>query len=232
MKLKLFFTYFGGKWRIAKHYPKPSKDILIEPFAGSAGYSLHYPDLKIYLYDIDPIICGVWDYLIRVSESEILSLPTEIIDVRDLDISQEAKWLIGFWLNKGNVSPCNLPSRWMRDKNRPNSFWGDAIKNRIASQLQYIRHWKIKNQSYLEIENQDATWFIDPPYHASGIHYRFNKIDFQNLAQWCQSRSGQVMVCEQDKAKWLPFASFREIKALEGKNGKNKSKEVLWVNPP
>lgn len=27
------------------------------------------------LADIDPIICGVWDYLIHVRESEVLALP-------------------------------------------------------------------------------------------------------------------------------------------------------------
>ncbi len=31
-----FFTYFGGKWRGAKHYPEPKHSHIIEPFAGSA----------------------------------------------------------------------------------------------------------------------------------------------------------------------------------------------------
>lgn len=230
MKLKLFFTYFGGKWRIARYYPVPSKKILIEPFAGSAGYSLHYPYLEVKLYDRDPIICGLWDYLIRARESEILSLPTKIVDLRSMNLPQEAKSLIGFWLNKGNVSPCNVPSKWMRDQSRPNSFWGDVIKNRIASQLQYIRHWKIQCKSYIEIENQDATWFIDPPYQVSGIHYRFSDIDFVALGDWCQTRLGQVMVCEQNGASWLDFEPFKIIKVLEGKHGGKKSKEMLWKN--
>ena len=104
-RLQLFFTYFGGKWRIAQHYPYPKYDTIIEPFAGSAGYSLHYPERKIILCDIDPIICGVWDYLIKSSESDILALPTVIEDTRLLNVCQEAKWLIGFWLNKGSISP-------------------------------------------------------------------------------------------------------------------------------
>jgi hypothetical protein len=29
-----------------------------------------------------------------------------------LDVPQEAKWLIGFWLNKGTTSPCNIPGKW------------------------------------------------------------------------------------------------------------------------
>lgn len=228
-RLELFFTYFGGKWRIAKHYPKPSHETLIEPFAGSAGYSLHYPEKKVCLFDKDPIICGVWDYLIKVKEPEILGLPLTITDVRTMDLPQEAKWLIGFWLNKGNVSPCNIPGKWMRDNWRPNSFWGEVIRARIASQLQHIRHWKIANKSYAEVENQKASWFVDPPYEVSGVRYRFNKVDFAHLAEWCKSRQGQVMVCEQDGAKWLPFSPFRTVKALEGKKGAKQSKEVIWM---
>lgn len=229
-RLELFFTYFGGKWRIAKHYPQPLHRTLIEPFAGSAGYSLRYPQKNVLLFDLDPVICSVWDYLIRVKESEILSLPLTITDVREMPLCQEAKWLIGFWLNKGNVSPCNIPGKWMRDNWRPNSFWGEVIRNRIASQFVYIRHWKVENKSYDQIENQKASWFVDPPYQVSGVRYRYNKIDFERLSQWCQSREGQVMVCEQEGAAWLPFSSFRTVKALEGKKGAKQSKEVLWVN--
>lgn len=230
-RLELFFTYFGGKWRIAKHYPKPQFKTLIEPFAGSAGYSLHYPQSQVLLFDRDPIICSVWDYFIRTKESEILSLPVEITDVREMPLCQEAKWLIGFWLNKGNVSPCNIPGKWMRDGLRPNSFWGEAIRKRIASQVDQIRHWKVANKSYDQIEDREASWFIDPPYQVSGVRYRFNKVDFDHLGKWCQNLSGQVMVCEQEGAAWLPFSPFRTVKALEGKKGAKQSKEVLWLNP-
>jgi hypothetical protein len=131
--LKLFFTFFGGKWRIAKYYPVPVHDTIVEPFAGSAGYSLHYPEKDVRLFDADSIICGVWDYLIRVSEGEIMALPPVVKDVRELDVPQEAKWLIGFWLNKGTISPCNIPGKWMRDhlrvEQRVNSYWGEGVKS-------------------------------------------------------------------------------------------------------
>ena len=234
-RLGLFFTYFGGKWRIAKHYPEPVHKTLIEPFAGSAGFSHHYPHKNVLLFDRDPIICGVWDYLIKASKNDILALPAVVEDARLLPVCQEAKWLIGFWLNKGMTSPCNIPGKWMRDHlaagQRVNSYWGNGVKNRIASQLDSIRHWKIKNQSYSEIENQEASWFIDPPYQVSGVRYRFNEIDFTALGDWCRNRQGQVTVCEQDGAAWLPFSPFRTVKALEGKKGAKQSKEVLWLKP-
>ena len=52
-----FFSYFGSKYRMAKHYPEPLYDIIVEPFAGAAGYSLLYPHKNIILYDnYEPVI--------------------------------------------------------------------------------------------------------------------------------------------------------------------------------
>lgn len=228
-RLKPFFTFFGGKWRIAKKYPIPKYDLIIEPFAGSAGYSLNHYDKKVELYDIDPKIFGIWDYLIKVKEKEILALPTELISTDLLQIPQEAKWLIGFWLNKGTTSPSKSASRWMRDGLRPNSFWGECIKERIGNQLKYIRHWKVFNIPYVDIGNKQATWFIDPPYHQSGKYYTFNNIDYAHLGEWCKERLGDQIVCEQKGATWLPFMDFVDAKGLEGKNGGKISKEVIYT---
>jgi hypothetical protein len=236
-RLQLFFTYFGGKWRIAKHYPAPEYASVIEPFAGSAGYSLHYPHKQVFLYDINPIICAVWDYLIHVSAADILKLPDAVEDVRTLPshISQEARWLIGFWLNKGMISPCNIPGKWMRDHlrigQRLNSYWGAGIKQRIASQLEHIRHWKVQEGCYSDIQNDCATWFIDPPYELSGKKYPHSDIDYGHLAEWCQARNGQAIVCEQGNASWLPFGHFREIKTLEGRKRSKRGSEVAWFKP-
>lgn len=74
--LKPFFTYFGGKYRVARRYPPPESETIIEPFAGAAGYSLRYPDADVILNDLDPVVAGTWDYLIHVSADEIRSLPS------------------------------------------------------------------------------------------------------------------------------------------------------------
>lgn len=228
--LKPFFTYYGGKYRIAPKYPKPTEKKIIEPFAGSAGYSLRYPDHKVVLFDKDPIISGLWQYLISVSESEILSLPIVVDHVDNLRCAKEACWLIGFWLNKGSVSPGKSHSAWSRRGDRPNSFWGESIRFRIANQLKYIRHWKAFNSDYTEIiDNNLATWFIDPPYCSrAGSLYRFSKIDYKHLAQWCLSRSGQIIICESDQANWLKFQPLCQSKVSESKRGGKKLNEVIF----
>jgi hypothetical protein len=230
--MRPFFSFFGSKYRVAPHYPQPTYGTIIEPFAGSAGYSLRYPDRQVKLYDADPVICRVWDYLIHVSSEEVRRLPVLFDHVDEINAPQEAKWLIGFWLNKGTVHPSKTASKWMRDYQfkQPGVYWGERIRERIASQVGSIRHWTMLQASYSEIPDQEATWFIDPPYEVAGRAYRFHDINYSELGEWCQTRSGQIIVCENSGADWLPFRPFRTIKGLEGKRGGKKSVEVIWTN--
>jgi hypothetical protein len=36
VSLRPFWRYYGGKWRAAPRYPRPTHDTIIEPFAGAA----------------------------------------------------------------------------------------------------------------------------------------------------------------------------------------------------
>lgn len=231
--LRPFFTYFGGKWRIAPKYPKPVYRKIIESHAGSAGYSLRYYWNDVWLCDVDPIVVGIWDYLIRSSRREILDLPdiepTRSVD--DFDIPQEAKWLVGFWLNKGQTSPGKSPSAWLRRGGWSEcSVWGKPIRERIATQQPYIRHWKVRLCGYESIENTRATWFVDPPYEVAGKEYRFCKTNYPHLADWCKERSGQIIVCENDGAKWLPFSYLASAKANNSRGLARQTHEAIWTN--
>lgn len=221
-RLRPFFTFFGAKWRLAPRYPKPVHDTIIEPFAGSAGYSMLYCDRKVILYDADPVICATWDYLINVSESEMLSLPDLGLDqtVDDLFcIPSEARYLIGWWCGRGRAEPGkSLGSSWGSDSQYADRFWGETVRQVIASQLKYIRHWQMFNETYNNVPDiPNATWFVDPPYKSTGKHYRYDssRIDYRHLGEWCLSRpsSSQLIVCEGvdvlgDPPRWLPFKPF------------------------
>jgi hypothetical protein len=232
--LKPFFTYYGGKWRVAPKYPAPQHERIFEPFAGSAGYSLRYPDHDVWINDSDPFITGTWDYLVGVSEDEILGLPDlqEGQTTDDLPLPQEARWLIGWWLNKGSAQPKRRPSTFMLHHAAGAPYWGQSIRERIARQLPAIRHWTVTNYDYEELPNWQATWFIDPPYDsAAGRHYRHgaDEIDFPRLGRWAQWREGQVIVCEADDADWLPFEPLTTIDGTEGRQKVTRARtEVLW----
>jgi site-specific DNA-adenine methylase len=234
--LKPFFTFYGGKWRSAHRYPRPLHGIIVEPFAGSAGYSVRHANANVLLYDIDEHIVGTWQYLIRATSSEIRALPLydgswESVD--DLGICQEAKWLIGWWLNKGCSSPCKRPSAWMRQEIRPKSMWGTEIRERIARQVDGIRHWRIAQSSYVDVPLvEDATWFVDPPYQVAGRHYRHGSsgVYYEHLSGWCRSLPGQVIVCEGSGANWLPFVDSHWAKSTGGKHGGKRAIESIWTN--
>jgi len=232
--LKPFFTFYGGKWRAAPHSPEPALDTIVEPFAGSAGYALRYPAHNVVLVERDPLIAATWRYLLQVSPEEILSLPDiepeQTVD--DLPVSAEARLLIGWWCNKGASHPCKRPSAWMRSGIRSNSFWCAAVRERIASQVTCIRHWRLIEGNYDQAPDVTATWFIDPPYQGAGKHYRMSDIDYAALAQWCRSRAGQVIVCENVGARWLPFRPWRNSKASEAQHGGKVSREAIWTNEP
>lgn len=230
--LRPFFGFYGGKWRdTPKHYPVPTHDTIVEPFAGSAGYSVRYADHRVILGEKDPIIYGVWSYLISASTEEILAIPDLEPDqtVNDLSICQEARWLVGLWLNRAVSRPRTGPSAWMRKGIRPGSFWGERVRQTIAHQVHQIRHWQIFNCSYEDLPfSAKATWFIDPPYQNQGKHYHYGAegIDFAALGTWCRTRLGQVIVCENDGADWLPFTPLNHVKTA--RRG-SRSPEVVWV---
>jgi 16S rRNA G966 N2-methylase RsmD len=82
-----------------------------------------------------------------------------------------------------------------------------------------IQHWKIYNKSYTQTANKKATWFIDPPYsNKAGLLYLENKINYTSLAEYCKSRNGEVIVCEQAGADWLPFKKLCKTISVNKKN--------------
>ena len=106
------------------------------------------------------------------------------------------------------------------------------MRARVASQVEHIRHWRVIEGDYTTAPDIEATWFIDPPYQVAGKYYKHpaKDIDFVALASWCRSREGQVMVCENEGATWLPFETFASIKKSQMTGTGNVSHEVLWTN--
>ena len=202
MRLRPFWSYYGAKYNIAHRYPYPQHNIIIEPFAGSAQYSLLYYRKDVHLYDLDENICMIWDYLIHAKESQLRRLTIDFEHIDDLKgYTQEEKVLMGFWCAKGASKPQSKMTEYAKHKNTAN------YKKRCIDQVRYIRHWKIEQASYTDIENIEATWFIDPPYQRGGDRYRKSSkmIDYAHLAQWSEERKGSFIVCEGDDAEWLPF---------------------------
>ena len=209
-------NYYGGKGRSAHRYPAPLHDTIIEPFSGGCGFSIYHRHKNVMLFEKDPDVFSAISYVINTDPADILRLP--LIepgqDVLTLDCSDAAKKLIGFWLNGGSARTCRHLSKWgsMNYENQ-SSFWGVKCRERIAQLSSEIKHWRIFNQSFETAPDIEATWFIDPPYQDKGSYYKCSAkdIDFSFLGAWCMKRPGQVIVCENMGADWLPFLPFFEL---------------------
>lgn len=214
------FSYYGSKSKIVDYYPPPKYGKIIEPFAGSARYSLKYWQKDILLIDKYPVIIEVWNYLINASEKDILNLPKmktgDSIDNYNLaDIERK---FLGFIVQTSSGMRKTV-SPFVEDTTK-------SLKN-IASQLHKIRHWKAINQDYVTLENEEATWFIDPPYQYGGHEYKHSNknINFTELAEWCKGRNGQVIVCENTKADWMDFKPMIDMQGAAFK-----TTEAIWSN--
>ena len=216
------WSYYGSKSKNIKEYPSPKYNLIIEPFAGTARFSLlYYKNRKIILNDKYKVITDIWTYLKQASPEQIKNLPEleKGDDLRNFDMLPVERDLMGFMVNRGVPKPKNIYTNWAASSNEI-----IRVKQRILDNLDKIRHFVIVNGDYRDLKNVEATWFIDPPYQEGGVHYVHNKIDYHELGDWCKYRKGQVIVCENSSASWL---NFKPLVELWGQ--RKKTKEVIWT---
>lgn len=222
------WSYYGSKSIIINSYPPPKYGQIIEPFAGSARYALKYWDRDVILIDKYHVITDIWKWLQKCSKKDILSLPSNLkvgdhLDKFTFDCI-EARWLVGFIINKGTIMPKHTVTARAAKQNNINYSIA-----KIANNIHKIKHWSIINGDYNDIDNHESTWFIDPPYQFGGHCYKeSNKnIDFIKLGEWCKTRQGQVIVCEAGKADWMPFLNMINQYTTSGMQN-----ELIWTNMP
>lgn len=229
------FSYYGGKSKVIYYYPKPKFNLIFEPFAGSACYSYNYGlNKEVWLNDSYDVIYKVWKYILNATPEQINKLPDikRGDDIRKLNLTEEERYLLGFCCSNGVSRPTNIVTTYA-DKTafpkdhpswRPSTTW-QLTRRRILDKLPAIKNWKITNLDYKELPDIEATWIIDSPYQFGGQYYIKNEINYEELADWCKSRKGQVIVSENTKANWLPF---RPLKEMRGQ--KYKTVEAIWTN--
>jgi len=218
------WSYYGGKSKLVDHYPPPKEDLIIEPFAGSARYALKYWERDVLLVDKYDVVIKLWKWLQECSPNDILKLPKlkKGQDIREMGFSDNEFLLMSFYA-AGGVSRPNFKVSKFGEQN------SKTFAKKIASNLHKIKHWKIELGSYNDIPNQKATWFIDPPYQYGGEHYVHStkNIDFKHLGEWCESRNGHVIVCENTKADWMDFKPLIQFSGLQ-----KTTTEAIWSNHP
>ncbi len=236
MKIGPLFKWFGSKWQNAKHYPKPRYDVICEPFAGGAGYSLNYPGHQIHIWEDDPNLYYLWSWLInKATEGLIKDIPINIpvkTDIRTIGLSKGQALLLKHWQRTNNVGDCWTISPW---GNKPGQ-WTENTRARVANEVQYIKHWKVTQP--IDLIDSILTWFIDPPYM---YNYRYRTtlpdFDFNNLVSFVDTinKNSQIMVCEAARKEdgkipdYLPFKPhISSVTSRRKTNQSHHSKEVLF----
>ena len=221
------FYYLGAKNRLSAipfekgGYPDPIYDLIIEPFAGSAGYAQRWRHKRqVILIDKDPMVVRLWHELQELTPPEILALPTP-----------EA----GTYCEKGStldllVKMCahsNGPAHMtgpLKVPTRVVGIWRGMLK-RMADRVDEVKDWDIRQGDYTDAPDVEATWFIDPPYvpsqmlHSKTVHPRgqgylhgSGAIDYNELIQWCLSRRGQVIAADHGET-WIGDLADRAQRA-------------------
>lgn len=234
------FKWFGSKWSSSKHYPAPKHDTIVEPFAGSAGYSLRHCDRSVFLAERDVHVRRLWWWLIgEAKESDIREIPVDIpegTDIRTLGLSLGQSLLIKSWQRTNNVGDCWTVSSW---GNKPGQ-WTANTRARVASEFHQIKHWHVTDDAFhlmathVERNGLPCTWFVDPPYK---YNYGYGtSIDYDALGEKLQRLPGQLIVCEAACQKtgtlptWLPFVDFRRTVTSRRKSSNNHhSRELIYV---
>ena len=248
------FKYFGSKFRSSVHYPAPKYDTIIEPFAGGAGYSLRYRDRKVILLDLDQELVDLWHWLIEGHAEEIAAMPvtglTQGTDIRTLRLSAGAAQLMRRWQRTGHCSAWTVSnittgeSAWCashgKGQNGGNTgMWHKNTRDYLVKAVAEVHHWQAFCKSWECVDPAlapTATWFIDPPYQLvkyTSYKHGLKGVNYPALADWCRQLPGQVIVCEQAGADWLPFRPCCEVSGMRGKMrgiAGAKSQEVIWTN--
>lgn len=229
------FKLFGSKWSASKYYPTPEYDTIVEPFAGSAGYSLRHYQKSVRIAESNTHVYNLWNWLINdAKEDDIRSIPLNIpegTDIRELGMTDGQNLLLKNWQRTNNVGNCWTISPW---GNKPGQ-WTENTRSRVAEQSQCIKHWNVYKNSSEVFDNTENTWFVDPPY-LYNYNYK-TTVDFESLGKTCNSLLGQVIVCEatcpktQQVPGWLPFKPFRRTVTSRRKaNNNHHSNELIWTN--
>lgn len=221
------FPYFGSKRTLAKYYPRPVYNRIIEPFAGSAAYSLKHFEHEVTLIEKYDVIVNIWKWLQEASTADVLGLPR-------LEPGDDLRKI----MEPGPARDFMAYLTQIQSAHRTYVMAGGTAKRELAGRIKSaagnlykIRHWKIRQGDYTNLPNVPATWFIDPPYQYGGDNYILGnkELDYAALAAWARSRFGQVIVCENTRADWMEFSPMRGIRTIAGTED---TTEAIWSNLP
>ena len=225
MGMRPMITYLGSKYRLSGRLPAPLLGLpVVEPFAGSAAYSVRHAPLTARLYDVDEHVFGAWSWLLTGDAEELPDAIHYGQKIADFKVSPGARQFLAMRANIGSNGRAKQVS-----KNGAIDYRG--TKARVIAQQKMLGAWTITQASYAECPDIEATWFIDPPYYGvRSYKHDFRGIDFDHLREWILARRGLVIVTVGADDDWWPYGE--KITRSSGTTSRGPNKrfvERVWA---
>lgn len=232
---KSVYSYYGGKSKIVDCYPAPRHELIIEPFAGAAAYAWKYRHHRVWLNDLDERTASIWEFLLSPDAYRWVERywPTSVsAGERSSDYFSATAPAGMVELFRAEANQGTQGARGVHDQvtSMGATCW-PRTRRKLLEIIPQIAHWKFTRRDYRSLAyDLPATWFIDPPYsNPAGRRYRTGGLDYPELANWCQSRAGQVVVCENAGASWLPFEPLEHRRvSIRSRYQLADAKEMMW----
>ena len=212
------FVHYGRKVKAASSYPAPAYPLIIEPFAGSMATHLHHRPQHAIGVELDAPTVALWHRLCAMSAAELADFPMPVVGARSHD-----PWVIRASASStAHLSKYRTVSAFMAQR-------FDEQRRYAIRHLDYARTVLYAQGDYRQAPDIEATWFVDPPYEGvkDGYSHGSATIDFAELAEWCMTRKGQVIVCEGPAGTWLPFREHRSFLGLTVNDQSHRNHEMV-----
>lgn len=229
------FKWFGTKWSASKRksYPPPDGRDIYEPFAGCAGYSLIYCESQVTIWESNPLLLDLWDWIIHhATEALVREIPINLpfgIDIRTLGLTRGQELLLKHWQRTNNYGNCWTVSPW---GNKPGQ-WTENTRVRVSEEIQAVKHWRLTPVDYCDV----GLYFIDPPYQYN-YDYGVKDFSYEALKSWVSivPSGSRIIACEAVCPKtgkvpdYFPFVpSHSQVTSRRKKEENHHSKELIWV---
>lgn len=234
-------SFYGGKSKIADLYPEPRHSLIIEPFAGAAAYSFRHARLgsgrTAWLNDIDERTGNIWEFLLAPDARDWVERywpATVKAGSRGTDYLPPESPTGLFELFRAEANQGTQGARGVHEvvTSMGEKCW-PRTRDKFLEIIPLISHWRFTRRDYSQIPcGMLATWFVDPPYSGEpGSRYRSgNGLDYSSLGDLCHRMAGQVIVCENEGADWLPFNKLEHRRvSIRSRYQKADAKEVYWT---
>jgi len=177
------FRYSGSKARTLKRYPIVcNASTIVEPFAGSAAFSMTHLDKKIILCEADLRINSLWHYLKSVPKDRLhwlMSAKTaEGTDVRNIPgLTDDERILIRLYTCGVYTGTLSCYKIYHHGFNLQKFIDADFSNVTVLSDYTEAAQY----------DGPDTFMFIDPPYHGTRSNVYDSSLDYRAVEDFILS---------------------------------------------